>query len=588
MSHDGTRPPVSPGLTIGHYVILSSLGKGGVGEVFLAQDTKLDRRVAVKVLPDEFATDSTRRKRFEVEAKALAALNHPNIVSIFSVDECDGRLLLVMELVEGKTLRELMGPAGMAASEFLDIAVSLADAVGAAHARGVTHRDLKPENIMVTTSGWVKILDFGLAKFRSGEEPLSEADTRLDAGLTIRGVALGTVPYMSPEQAEGDAVDHRSDIFSLGAVFHEMLTGNQPFRGHNVAQLLIAIVRDDPPLLTSSRTDLPAEFDDILRRCLQKRPAGRYQSAVDLHASLKQLRRQVESGSEASDPVRPIIGPAPGDGVTTAPDVSWMDEEPPAAGPGWWRLLNSRWGLTALLAGLWTLNWVETSAEEIWSERRGSWVGYDFAAAFSWFEQGLSFERHYLAGPVAVYLGSIAYFFLPALLLAMTLSALLRRKRIDGYRILVFAIAGCYALSLPFYLFLPIPERWAYPDSQSILLSDLWSARLIELIRPFSGLDNCFPSFHVSGTTALVLVSYRLGLRDRHAVAWLGAAVVLSTLLIGIHWVADIVAGLALAVVSVRLAVWMNAMVRGLRIQTPRSPAAPERSRPESRSATPR
>jgi serine/threonine protein kinase len=535
MSHEGTQPPVSPGLTIGHYAILSSLGKGGMGEVFLAKDTRLDRRVAVKVLPDEFATDSTRRKRFEVEAKALASLNHPNIVSIFSVDECDGRLLLVMELVEGKTLRELMGPAGMTASQFLDIAVSLADAVGAAHARGVMHRDLKPENIMVTTSGWVKILDFGLAKFRSGETPLSEADTRLNTGLTISGMALGTVPYMSPEQADGDAVDHRSDIFSLGAVFHEMLTGNQPFRGRTVAQLLSAILRDDPPPLTSIRTDLPAELDAILRRCLRKRPAERYESAGDLHASLKQLRRQVESGSAT-----------PGDGVIPA---------------GSWALLDSRWGLSALLAGLWIVNWVETNAEELWSERRGSWIGYDFAAAFSWFEQGLSFERHDLAGPVAVYLGSIAYFFLPALLLALTLVALLRRRHIDGFRMLVFAITGCYALSLPFYLFLPIPERWAYPDSQAILLSDLWSARLIELIRPISGLDNCFPSFHVSGTMALVLVSYRLGLRYRHAVAWLGAAVVLSTLLLGIHWVADIVAGLALAVVSVRLAEWMNARV---------------------------
>lgn len=549
MNHARNRPPVSPGLTIGHYGIVSSLGRGGMGEVFLAHDAKLDRRVAVKVLPDEFVNDSTRRKRFEVEAKALAALNHPNIVSIFSVDECDGRLLLVMELVEGKTLRELIGPAGMPVSEFLDIAVSLADAVGAAHARGVMHRDLKPENIMVTASGWVKILDFGLAKFRSSETRVADTNTRLHLDLTMGGMALGTVPYMSPEQADGDIVDHRSDIFSLGVVFHEMLTGVQPFRGRTVAQLLSAILRDDPPPLTSSRIDLPAGFGDILRRCLQKQPAERYVSAGDLHASLRQLRRQVESGAERAD-------------VASASDATWLTEEPESTGPGWWRVLDSRWGLTALLAGLWTLNWVETSAEEVWSDRRGAWIGYDFAAAFSWLELGLSFERHDLAGPVAIYLGSIAYFVLPAILLAMTLVALVPRKLIDGYRILVFAIMGCYLLSLPFYLFLPIPERWAYPDSQSILLSDLWSARLIEMIRPISGLDNCFPSFHVSGTMALVLVWYALGLRYRHAIAWLGAAVTLSTLLLGIHWVADIVAGLALAVVSVRLALWMNAKVR--------------------------
>jgi membrane-associated phospholipid phosphatase len=532
-----------------------------MGEVFLANDLKLDRKVAIKVLPAELAADSTRLKRFEVEAKALAALNHPNIVSVFSIEEGDGRHLLVMELVEGKTLRELIPPSGMPAAAFLDIAVSLADAIGAAHARGVTHRDLKPENIMVTPSGWVKVLDFGLAKFRSEEPRPGTDDTKLHTDLTIVGVAVGTAPYMSPEQADGDPVDHRSDIFSLGVVFHEMLTGSRPFRGRTIAQLLTAILRDEPPALSSSRGDLLPGFAQVVRRCLQKRPEARYSTAVELHAVLKHLRQELDQGSAASGPAVPttvLTPPVP----DPASDAAWMAEEAPPAGTWWWRVLDSRWGLTAIIAGLWTINWIETNAEELWSERRGSWVGYDFAAAFGWFERGLSFDRHDLAGPMAVYLGSVAYFFVPVALLAFTLVALLRRRHIDGYRIFAFAIVCCYLISLPFYLFLPIPERWAYPNSQAILLSDLWSARLIEAIRPISGLDNCFPSFHVSGTLALVLVWYVIGLRYRHAIAWLGAAVVLSTILLGIHWVADVVAGIGLAAIAVRLAIWLNERVR--------------------------
>jgi membrane-associated phospholipid phosphatase len=218
--------------------------------------------------------------------------------------------------------------------------------------------------------------------------------------------------------------------------------------------------------------------------------------------------------------------------------------------------------LTGILGALWIVNLAETSAEGLWSDRRGNWLGYDLAGAFSWFERGLSFDRHDLAGPVAVYVGSIAYFFVPVVLLAMTLVTLMPRKTVEGYRVFVFAIAACYLLSLPFYLFLPVPERWAYPESQAILLSDLWSAKLIETIRPISGLDNCFPSFHVSATIALVLVWYTLRLPLRHAVAWLGGAVILSTVILGIHWVADILAGFALAFVAVRIALRMNDAVR--------------------------
>jgi serine/threonine protein kinase/membrane-associated phospholipid phosphatase len=547
---------LSPGTTTGHYTILSPLGRGGMGEVYLAHDTKLDRKVAIKVLPEKFAADHARLRRFELEARALAALNHPNIVSIFSIEEAAGRHLLVMELVEGRTLRELIRPAGMSTEAFLEIAVSLADAIAAAHASGLMHRDLKPENIMVTASGRVKVLDFGLAKF--GETGVSSADnaTTVEMGLTLEGIALGTVPYMSPEQAEGGTIDPRSDIFSLGIVFHEMLTGRQPFAGKTLAQVFTAILRDDPPALRESRADLPADFDQLLRRCLSKRPDARFSSGVELHQALRQLSGRIHSNSASPSTLAALPLAMP------ASEAEALDAEAAPVHEAFWRALDSRWGLTATLVALSVINWIQTTVEDAWSVRRGSWIGYDFAAAFNWFEGGLTFERHELAGPVVVYLGSIAYFFLPAALLAATVAVLIPRRTMRAYRVFTFAILVCYAVSVPFYIFLPVPERWAYPESQAILLSDLWSTRLIELIRPISGLDNCFPSFHVSGTVALALVWYVFRVPFRHAVAWLAAAVVLSTLVLGIHWVADVIGGLALGVVSVWLAMRMDGVVR--------------------------
>jgi serine/threonine protein kinase len=380
MTGDATPQQIGPGLTVGRYAILSNLGKGGMGEVYLAHDMTLDRKVAIKVLPAEFASDERRLKRFEVEARALAALNHPNIVSVFSIEESVGRRLLVMELVEGQTLRELIRGPGMPVLQFLEIAISLADAIGAAHARGVMHRDLKPENIMITSSGWVKILDFGLAKFRSDQLRVAMADTKLATDISVDGVALGTAPYMSPEQAEGDHTDHRSDIFSLGVVFHEMLTGQQPFRGRTVAQLLSAILRDDPPPLGATRADLPPDVAHILTRCLSKKADGRFASAAELHQGLKLLLRRIDAGYGA--PAATVPSPDPASvplaaGVLSAalPDAA-MDDD---ASVNAWAWLDSRWGLTALIAGLWVVNWMETSAEDLWSVRTGSWVGYDVA-----------------------------------------------------------------------------------------------------------------------------------------------------------------------------------------------------------------
>lgn len=219
------------GQTLAHYKILDKIGSGGMGEVYLAEDTKLDRRIALKVLPPELADSEERRTRFAREAKAIAALNHPNIVTVHSVEEADGVHFITMEYVAGKTLSARLPKHGFSLRQFLDVAIPLVKAVAAAHEHGITHRDLKPDNIVVSAEGRVKVLDFGLAKpgTRAGSAA-SHSDLSTEQ-MTREGRILGTVAYMSPEQPEGKNVDARSDVFSLGVTFYEMLTGERPFRG---------------------------------------------------------------------------------------------------------------------------------------------------------------------------------------------------------------------------------------------------------------------------------------------------------------------------------------------------------------------
>ena len=282
------------GGTLSHYKILAKIGAGGMGEVFLAEDCKLHRRVALKILPPALASDPSRRDRFEREAKAVAALNHPNIVTIHSIDDADGIRFLTMELVEGERLDQIVPDGGLPLDRFFAVAVPLADALGAAHARGITHRDLKPGNIMITGDWRVKVLDFGLAKFRqeAREAAWTESPTALP---TLEGHVVGTVPYMSPEQVQGRSVDHRSDIFSLGVVLYELATGRRPFDGHSSADLMSAILRDAPPPVTEQRSDLPHHLSRIIRRCLEKDPHRRYQVTEDLRNDLEDLRSEIES-----------------------------------------------------------------------------------------------------------------------------------------------------------------------------------------------------------------------------------------------------------------------------------------------------
>jgi serine/threonine protein kinase len=283
------------GRTLSHYKILEKLGSGGMGDVYLAEDTDLERRVALKVLPPELAESEERRARFQREAKAVAALNHPHIVTVHSVEQADGVHFITMELVRGKTLSELIPRKGLSLAKLLEIAIPLADAVAAAHEKGVLHRDLKPENLMVSDEGRLKILDFGLAKLRvdSDVAGVSEFPTKSRTG---EGKIVGTVAYMSPEQAEGRSLDARSDIFSLGIVLYEMATGERPFRGDTPASVISSILKDTPRAVTELQPDLPQSLAKIIRRRLVKDTEHRLQTAKDLRNELEELKRDVESG----------------------------------------------------------------------------------------------------------------------------------------------------------------------------------------------------------------------------------------------------------------------------------------------------
>ena len=295
------------GSTLAHYRITAALGAGGMGEVWRAEDTKLGREVALKVLSEEFADDADRLERFEREARAVAALNHPHIVTIHSVEEENGIRFLTMELVEGSTLDKLIPEGGLEIGPFFELATPLAEAISAAHDKSVIHRDLKPSNVMVDGDGRVKVLDFGLAKLHQPGD-VSESTELPTEALTGIGTIVGTVPYMSPEQIEGQIVDHRTDIFSLGILLYEMATGERPFSGASQPALMSSILRDAPPSVVEMRSDLPRHLGRVIGRCLEKDRRDRYQTARDVFNELKALRRESTS-MEAPGP-RQTSGPS--------------------------------------------------------------------------------------------------------------------------------------------------------------------------------------------------------------------------------------------------------------------------------------
>jgi Tol biopolymer transport system component len=300
-----TSRPATPLHRFAHYEVTAKIGEGGMGEVYRATDSKLDREVALKVIPAEFAEDPDRMARFEDEAKALAALNHPNIATVFDLEQVEGRFILVMELLEGEPLRERLAEGSLPYRKAAEIGGAVARGLGAAHERGIVHRDVKPENIFLTRDGQVKILDFGLATDLDLGDRGDETNTPTVTRRTHPGTIVGTVGYMSPEQVRGDRVDARSDIFALGAVLYEMVTGRRAFRRDTTAETMTAILREEPAEFDETAAAVPATLVRTIRRCLEKRPEERFQSATDLAFDLE----NITAGSHVSfSDAAPVAG----------------------------------------------------------------------------------------------------------------------------------------------------------------------------------------------------------------------------------------------------------------------------------------
>ncbi|HET9529735.1 MAG TPA: serine/threonine-protein kinase, partial [Blastocatellia bacterium] len=301
--------------SIAHYRIIEPLGAGGMGAVYKAHDEKLDRTVALKLLPPEAVAQEDRRRRFLQEARAASALNHPHILTVYEIGEAGGIPFIVMEYVEGETLRRRIGSRSLSTAEALDFAIQIAEGLAKAHEHGIVHRDLKPENLMISRDGYVKILDFGLAKLveRERHKSVNSAEKTVIQVDTQAGTIMGTIKYMSPEQLLGKRVDLRSDIFSFGTVLYEMLTGRCPFAAGNDIDTMHAIIHEEPRPPHTVRAGLPRDLGRILEKALAKTPKDRFQKIKDLAAELKALKRDLEAGrTTAAVKTRLVLKPVAG------------------------------------------------------------------------------------------------------------------------------------------------------------------------------------------------------------------------------------------------------------------------------------
>src|SRR5437660_9343334 len=294
---------IASGSKLGRYEIRSQIGAGGMGEVYLVQDTKLDRKVAIKFLPESLLTDERASKRLVREAQAAAKLDHPNICAIHEVGEEDGRSFIAMQYIEGETLDARIKSKPLVLKESLTIAAQIADALAEAHSHGIIHRDIKPANIMITSRGQAKVMDFGLARVLAGAV---ESEAQTQSLLTTPGTILGTMPYMSPEQVRGEVLDGRSDTFSFGVVLYEMLSGRQPFAGESAAATAAAILTHEPAPLARYCLDAPDELQRIVRKCLEKDRERRYQTIRDAALDLDNCPREHEASRAAASQREPV------------------------------------------------------------------------------------------------------------------------------------------------------------------------------------------------------------------------------------------------------------------------------------------
>jgi ABC-type phosphate/phosphonate transport system substrate-binding protein/membrane-associated phospholipid phosphatase len=528
---------LGPALPV-RYRLEREIGRGGTARVFLARELQPEREVAIKVLDPGIAA-MVGPERFLQEVDIASKLSHPHILPVFAAGEAAGLLYYVMPYVAGDNLRARMTrEPPLSLREAIEIAREVADALSYAHERAIVHRDIKPENILLQ-AGHAIVADFGIAR--------AIASTAGSTAITGVGFVVGTPAYMSPEQASGtELVDGRTDIYSLGCVLYEMLAGETPHTGQTADSLIAKKLHLPAPSVALLRSGVPPGVETAITVALARQPADRYGEVGQLRDALGAALTPVGSSAAPQDTVRRSSR----DRSTGHIVERAADRAHDAAGR------SPRLVATLVIAAIAGVNWLETAADN-WFGARNETVQelrHQIAHAMQWMEGQTTFAGHDLASNVAVYGFASSYFFVFPLLMLLIAVALARRPASEAYRLLVAAAAVNYLIALPFYLVFPVPERWSFTESGAVMLSDRWTSGLIEAVRPFSGLDNCFPSFHVSLTVAAVLTCFLYRVRFRWAALAAGGTVLLSTWMLGIHWLADIVAGVAAGVISVALA----------------------------------